>query len=456
MNNSKKKISSNKNKNKIIKPKSVNRSVNFNLNNGPKSRGNSTKKLSSNKKMIKLKSKQEINNKQNEEISTNRISTIKGSNIIHNITEPSNNNDNDNYIQNNNKYTQNNFSNNIINPQIIYKTIDRLLYTSSNLIEKQNNILSECDKLSKNAVMTEIKMQNFESCNFQNIFGNQSDKLSNIVGKIKKESSENKTSNELKEENTTLRNKLQLINVDQGHNTRLLETQLNSFKTICMNEINTTINYLNDMGFSDLPINKTYSENLTIDKLQKFFELLRKIIKQMKNIITDKENVISKLTINKKLSDNMINNNVLLNNNNDLNKSDYLNKSNFNIPSNFSEKRKNFNIPMIRNSSRDFSLRTNLKDNRNLSNMSDNLFFSYEDNTSGRIKNDRFSQIQLFKDNDGIPGLENNYSTQKNTKLNNYKSLLFSENLNKVCNPINNNLIGNSSVLNNIKANNKF
>ena len=459
MNNSKKKTSSNRTKNNNIKPKSVNRSVNLNINNNIKFRGNSKKKLSSNKKIFKSKSKLESNYKQIEEINNNRTSSIQRDNFIRNTTEPFNSDDNITDMQNNNNYSQNNFINNNLNPQLLYKTIDRLLYTSTNLIEKQNNVLSECDRLSKNAAMNELKIKNLENNNFQNIFGNQSDKFSNIVEKIKKESNESKLSRELKEENSTLRSKLQLINIDQGNNARLFETQLHSFKTICMNEINTTINYLNEVGFSDLPFNKTNSENLTIDKLQKFFDMLRKIIKQMKDVIIDKENTISQLSINKKLSDNnsVINKNIIGMDSNARKQSDSLNLSNkFNIPLNFSEKRRNYNIPMMSNVLKDFSLRTNLNENRNLSNMSDNLFFNYEDSTNKKIKNDH-SQIQLLKENNCvIPGLENNYYTQKNTKLNNYKNLLFQENLNKASSSINNNLTGNDNMLNNINVSNKL
>ena len=179
----------------------------------------------------------------------------------------------------------------------------------------------------------------------------------------------------------------------------------------------------------------------------------------MKDVIIDKENIISKLSINKKLSDNnsLVNKNIIGVDSNAYNKSDSLNISNkFNIPLNFSEKRRNYNIPMMNNVVKDFSLRTNLNENRNLSNMSDNLFFNYEDSTNKKIKNDH-SQIQLLKENNCvIPGLENNYYTQKNTKLNHYKNLLFAENLNKDSNSINNNLTGNDNMLNNINVSNKL
>lgn len=215
---------------------------------------------------------------------------------------------NSNYMTNNFftespiKSYNNNTSNGYIEISNIFKkTLDRLLITSKNLMEKQNNILYECDILSKNVAMNDFAMQNLDKfetkSNFNNIMNNYTNKIIEIFSQSKKNKTDFQINEELKKENNLLKNKLQMISIDREDNINQKDSEISTLKIVLVSEINHIINFLNEIGYSNLPVNKMEISEVTSQKLTNFFNLIIKIIKQMKELIHKKESVISRMTI---------------------------------------------------------------------------------------------------------------------------------------------------------------
>ena len=215
---------------------------------------------------------------------------------------------NSNYMTNNFftespiKSYNNNTSNGYIEISNIFKkTLDRLLITSKNLMEKQNNILYECDILSKNVAMNDFAMQNLDKfetkSNFNNIMNNYTNKIIEIFSQSKKNKTDFQINEELKKENNLLKNKLQMISIDREDNIKQKDSEISTLKIVLVSEINHIINFLNEIGYSNLPVNKMEISEVTSQKLTNFFNLIIKIIKQMKELIHKKESVISRMTI---------------------------------------------------------------------------------------------------------------------------------------------------------------
>ena len=184
---------------------------------------------------------------------------------------------------------------------IFKKTLDRLLITSKNLMEKQNSILYECDILSKNVAMNDFAMQNLDKfetkSNFNNIMNNYTNKIIEIFSQSKKNKTDFQINEELKKENNLLKNKLQMISIDREDNIKQKDSEISTLKIVLVSEINHIINFLNEIGYSNLPVNKMEISDVTSQKLTNFFNLIIKIIKQMKELIHKKESVISRMTI---------------------------------------------------------------------------------------------------------------------------------------------------------------
>lgn len=200
------------------------------------------------------------------------------------------------------KSYNNNTSNGYIEISNIFKkTLDRLLITSKNLMEKQNNILYECDILSKNVAMNDFAMQNLDKfetkSNFNNIMNNYTNKIIEIFSQSKKNKTDFQINEELKKENNLLKNKLQMISIDREDNIKQKDSEISTLKIVLVSEINHIINFLNEIGYSNLPVNKMEISEVTSQKLTNFFNLIIKIIKQMKELIHKKESVISRMTI---------------------------------------------------------------------------------------------------------------------------------------------------------------
>jgi hypothetical protein len=215
---------------------------------------------------------------------------------------------NSNYMTNNFftespiKTYNNNTSNGYIENSNIFKmTLDRLLITSKNLMEKQNNILYECDTLAKNVAMNDFAMQNLDKfetkSNFNNIMNNYTNKIIELFSQSKKNKTDFQINEELKKENNLLKNKLQMISIDREDNIKQKDSEISTLKIVLVSEINHIINFLNEIGYSNLPVNKMEISEVTSQKLTNFFNLIIKIIKQMKELIHKKESVISRMTI---------------------------------------------------------------------------------------------------------------------------------------------------------------
>ena len=213
---------------------------------------------------------------------------------------------------NNNKFKNTNYSQNYLyeskksNKYIessnrFKKTLDRLLENSFNLFQKQNNILSECEILTKNASMNEYVIQNIyqneNKLNFKNTIGDYANNISSLLSQVKKNKTNNEINEELKKENNLLKNKLEMINIDKDDNIKIKDGEISTLKIILVSEINHILNYLSEIGYDNIPLNKMEINDITSQNLTNFFELIIKIIKQMKEIIQKKETMISKMKI---------------------------------------------------------------------------------------------------------------------------------------------------------------
>ena len=189
---------------------------------------------------------------------------------------------NSNYITNNFfsespiKSYNNNVSNGYIeNSNIFKKTLDRLLITSKNLMEKQNNILYECDTLSKNVAMNDYAIQNLDKfetkSNFNKIMNIYTNKIIELFSQSKKNKSDFQINEELKKENNILKNKLQMISIDREDNIKQKDSEISTLKIVLVSEINHIINFLNEIGYSNLPVNKMEISDVTSQKLTNFF-----------------------------------------------------------------------------------------------------------------------------------------------------------------------------------------
>ena len=183
--------------------------------------------------------------------------------------------------------------NNIISEKKTKDSIQRLLDSASGLLEQQQNLITECDKLSKDISTNEYEIERFQKrqgvSNFTDFINDYSDNLSNILEKLKINSKDVEESNKIREENKSLQYKMKMISIDKMDNFRDMETELSSIKTIYANEINSMLNFLTEIGCDNIPINKIAPNNLTSDKITNFFSYIKRIIKGLKNEIYEKD-----------------------------------------------------------------------------------------------------------------------------------------------------------------------
>ena len=320
-------------KNNIKKPKTTNTSIslmNKKNNKKIKSKDILTNNTKLNSKRTKSNPKQIKNNNEQELIESNYYNNNINYNPNLNSYNFSRFNDNINYYNNdinaslnikssydnNNKFKNTNYSqnylyelnkgkslnNDYIESSIIFKkTLDRLLDTSLNLVQKQNNILSECEILTKNVSMNDFSIQNIyhneNKLNFKNVMGDYATNINSILSHVKNSKINTEINDELKKENNLLKNKLEMINIDKDDNIKMKDGEISTLKIVLVSEINHILNFLTEIGYNSIPINKMEIADITSQNLTNFFELIIKIIKQMKEIIQKKEAIISKMTI---------------------------------------------------------------------------------------------------------------------------------------------------------------
>ena len=225
------------------------------------------------------------------------------------------------------------YSMNLFREKKINNSINRLIDTSQNLLEKQNEILKQANNLmqnieSNNHEIDKIKKKE-EKLNFTKNINNYNKNLEDVLTKLKLNTKEVGLSNKMKEENNKLKYKIEMLSIDKNDDFRNIESDLNSLKNIYINEMNSMLRYLNELGFEDLSLSYNINnENLNSEVIINFFNLIKNIIKQLKLSNKEKEGQIELLKKSIIENRNEINDN---NNNNDYKYFDFNNKINNNI-----------------------------------------------------------------------------------------------------------------------------
>ena len=230
-----------------------------------------------------------------------------------------------------------NYSMNLFREKKINNSINRLIDTSQNLLEKQNDILKQANNLMQNIESNnhEIdKIKKEEKLNFIKNINNYNKNLEDVLTKLKLNTKEVGLSNKMKEENNKLKYKIEMLSIDKNDDFRNMESDLNSLKNIYINEMNSMLRYLNELGFEDLSLSYNINnENLNSEVIINFFNLIKNIIKQLKLSNKEKEGQIELLKKSSIENKNEINDN---NNNNYYKYFDFNNKINNIINSNYS------------------------------------------------------------------------------------------------------------------------
>ena len=180
-------------------------------------------------------------------------------------------------------------------------SINRLIDTSMNLLEQQNDILKQANSLMQNIEINnheigKIKKKE-EKQNFTKNIGKYNENLEDILSKLKQNTREVDYSNRMKEENNNLKYQMQMLSIDKSDDFRNIQSELNSLKNIYINEMNSMLRYLYELGIEDISLSSgnIKSENLTADIIINFFNTLKNTIKQLKLSNEEKEGQIELL-----------------------------------------------------------------------------------------------------------------------------------------------------------------
>ena len=340
--------------------------------------------------------------------------------------------------------------NNIISEKKTKDSIQRLLDSASGLLEQQQNLITECDKLSKDISTNEYEIERFQKrqgvSNFTDFINDYSDNLSNILEKLKINTKNVEESNKIREENKSLQYKMKMISIDKMDNFRDMETELSSIKTIYANEINSMLNFLTEIGCDNIPINKIAPNNLTSDKITNFFSYLKRVMKGLKNEIFEKDIQLNNHDItksNQNLASKNINQPINILNQNEEN-TGYYNKQNSssNLNNNNTACTNNLNMSRLKNIENigNVGSQQGYKENNNINNNSVNnliipnqsqINYSFIDDFK-RSKNMRQSNDNMNIVNDDSIGvqLEHNYTDSNFYKSKgDYSSLINKNNL---------------------------
>ena len=349
----------------------------------------------------------------------NNSKTLNNSNF--NKSNKSNNNNDSkvsyNNINNINNYQETDYSNNIINEKKTKDSLKRLISTSHDLLNQQNNILVQCDEFAKNVSLNDFEIERIkmkqETDNFPEVVKNYTKNLGNILEKLRKTSKDIDESRKLREENNSLKYKIQMLSIDKSDDYLNIESQLTSARNIYANEMNSMINFFHEIGLDNNPIEKVTAMNFSEDKIISFFALVKKHMKDMKNKIDYQDEKIKDLSnennqIKQRIDNiNMKTESLFAKNNIDLHDTG---NNNFNINpnnyGNFNEENKQF----ITNNSYN-----NLNSNTIPSN-----YKNYEE-TKKIFPNNNFDDIELSNNNP-------NY----NSKLNNQDQFTYNYNYNPI------------------------
>jgi hypothetical protein len=192
--------------------------------------------------------------------------------------------------------TEVDYSRNLISEKKVKNSIKRLIDTSQTLLDQQNNILLEADKLMQNIEVNEHEINKISKkdnmTNFSGYINDYTENLESVLTKLKKNTKDLELSNKIKEENNNLKYRIQMLSIDKNDDYRNVETELNSIKTVYSNEINSMLNYLIELGFDDIPIEHIAPSTLTTDKIINFFNLMKRTMKQLKDDSKEKDEQI--------------------------------------------------------------------------------------------------------------------------------------------------------------------
>ena len=196
--------------------------------------------------------------------------------------------------------TYTDFSDNIINEKRTKDSLRRLLSTSNDLLTQQNAILSQCDELAKTITTNDYEIDKMkvkqEAENFPQIVNTYSANLENILEKLRKHTSDIENSKKLKEENNSLRYKLEMLSIDKSDDYLNIESQLHSVRNVYANEMNSMINFFSELGIDNNPIQKITGSNFSEDKVINFFSLIKTHMKNMKMTMLKQEEQIKFLS----------------------------------------------------------------------------------------------------------------------------------------------------------------
>ena len=199
------------------------------------------------------------------------------------------------------KTNDSNYSSNYLreNKIKIKANLNRLVDNSKILLEKQNEILS-----NTNSLMHNIEINNHEidkifkknsKQNFCKCLEEFNPNLENILSNLKQNTKIVEFSNKIKQENDNLQYKMQILSIDKNDDFRILETKLNSFLNIFTNEMNSMIKFLYELGHENISFENITTENLSTDIIVNYFNMLKKLIKEQKLKIEEKERQIKLL-----------------------------------------------------------------------------------------------------------------------------------------------------------------
>ena len=218
-----------------------------------------------------------------------------------------------------------NYSMNLVNEKK-KNSLNRLIDTSMNLLEQQNDILKQANSLMQNIEINNHEISKIkkkeEKQNFCKNIGKYNENLEDILSKLKLNTKEVDYSKRMKEENNNLKYQMQMLSIDKSDDFRNIEAELNSLKNLYTNEMNSMLRYLYELGIDNVSLSSgnIKSENLNADIIVNFFNLMKNTIKQLKLNNEEKEGQIELLKKIKNVEndhhksfdkDNNTNNNIL-------------------------------------------------------------------------------------------------------------------------------------------------
>ena len=197
-----------------------------------------------------------------------------------------------------------NYSMNFLGEKKINNSINRLIDTSQNLLEKQNDILRQANNLMQNIETNNHEIDKIKKKegkqNFSKNINIYNKNLEVILTKLKLNTKELGFSNKMKEENNKLKYKMEMLSIDKNDDFRNMESDLNSLKNIYITEMNSMLRYLYELGLDDISLSQRNinSENLTSEVIINFFNSIKNIIKQLTQSNKEKEGQIELLKKN--------------------------------------------------------------------------------------------------------------------------------------------------------------